>query len=100
MTGADKETIKKDVVQCLSGAEEIRKIVVFGSFNAAESPNDIDVAVFQGSKAPYLELALKYRKMLRPVLRRIAVDVIPVRPDPAQTTFLSEIEAGEVIYER
>lgn len=100
MNGLDKESIKKDVVRCLSGEEEIRRIVVFGSFNVTESPNDIDVAVFQQSNAPYLELALKYRKMLRPVLHRIAVDVIPIRPDPAHTTFLSEIEAGEVIYER
>ncbi len=100
MTRLDKESIKKDVVRCLIGAEEIRKIVVFGSFNTAEAPNDMDVAVFQGSKAPYLELALKYRRMLRPVLRRIAVDVIPVRPDPERTSFLGEIEAGEVIYEK
>ena len=100
MTHLDKEAIKKDVVCCLAGAEEIRKIVVFGSFNTAEMPDDIDVAIFQGSKAPYLELALKYRKMLRPVLRKIAVDVIPVRPDPERTTFLAEIEAGEVIYEK
>lgn len=100
MTRLDKEAIKKDVVRCLAGAEEIRKIVVFGSFNTAEDPNDMDVAIFQGSKAPYLELALKYRKMLRPVLRRIAVDVIPVRPDPDRSFFFGEIEAGEVIYER
>ncbi|MEI7638467.1 MAG: hypothetical protein WCJ37_14245, partial [Syntrophus sp. (in: bacteria)] len=96
----DKEALKQDVIRCLVGAEEIRKIVVFGSFNTAEDPNDMDVAVFQGSKAPYLELALKYRRMLRPVLRRIAMDVIPVRPDPDRSSFLGEIEAGEVIYER
>ena len=78
MTRLDKEAIKKDVVCCLAGADEIRKIVVFGSFNTVDDPNDIDVAAFQGSDISYLDLALKYRKMLRPGLRRIAVDVIPV----------------------
>lgn len=100
MTRLDKEAIKKDVVRCLAGASEIRRIVVFGSFLTADAPNDIDVAVFQESKAPYLELAMKYRKMLRPVYRKIAVDVIPVRPEPDHTSFLGEIEAGEVVYER
>lgn len=100
MTNLDKESIKKDVVCCLAGAEEIRKIVVFGSFNKAENPNDMDVAIFQESQGSYLELALKYRKMLRPIMRAIAVDVIPVRPDPDRSSFLGEIEAGEVIYER
>jgi predicted nucleotidyltransferase len=100
MTRLDKEAIKKDVVRCLAGAKEIRRIVVLGSFLTADDPNDIDVAVFQESKAPYLELAVKYRKLLRPVYRKIDVDVIPVRPDPGQTSFLGEIEAGETIYER
>ena len=100
MTIIDKEAIKKDVVHCLAGAEEIRKIVVFGSFNTAEDPDDIDVAVFQESQTAYLELALKYRRMLRPVLHRIDVDVIPVRPDPDRSSFLGEIETGEAIYEK
>jgi len=65
-------------VRCLAGAEEIKKIVVFGSFLTSDDPNDIDVAIFQGSKSTYLDLAMKYRKMLHPVLRKIAVDVIPI----------------------
>jgi len=100
MARLDKEAIKKDVVRCLAGAEEIKRIVVFGSFLTSDDPHDIDVAIFQGSKDTYLDLAMKYRKMLRPVLRKIAVDVVPVRPEPQQTFFLGEIEAGEVIYER
>ena len=100
MTYLDKEAIKKDVVGCLAGAKEIRRIIVFGSFLTSDAPNDIDVAVFRESKTPYLELAMKYRKMLRPVYRKIAVDVIPVRPEPEHTSFLGEIEAGEVVYER
>jgi hypothetical protein len=43
---------------------------------------------------------MKYRKMLRPVYQKIAVDVISVRPEPDHTSFLGEIEAGEVVYER
>ena len=58
------------------------------------------MAIFQGSKTSYLDLAMKYRKMLHPVLRKIAVDVIPIRSEPNRSFFLSEIEAGEVIYER
>ena len=48
MTRLDKETIKKDVVRCLVGAEEIKRIVVFGSFLTSEDPNDIDVAIYHG----------------------------------------------------
>jgi len=100
MTHLDKEALKKDVVRCLAGAEEIKRIVVFGSFLTSDNPNDIDVAIFQGSESPYLALALKYRKMLHPVLRKIAVDVIPIRPEPKPSFFLGEIQAEEVIYER
>jgi uncharacterized protein len=100
MTHLDKDAIKKDVVRCLAGASEIRRIIVFGSFLTSDAPNDIDVAVFQESNAPYLELAMKYRKMLSPVYRKIAVDVIPIRPKPDRTSFLGEIEAGEIVYER
>jgi predicted nucleotidyltransferase len=87
MTHLDKEAIKKDVVRCLAGAEEIKRIVVFGSFLTSDDPNDIDVAIFQGSKSTYLDLAMKYRKMLHPVLRKIAVDVIPIRPEPNPSLF-------------
>ena len=100
MTRLDKEAIKKDVVRCLAGAEEINRIVIFGSFLTSDDPNDIDVAIFQGSKTRYLDLAMKYRKMLHPVLRKIAVDVIPIRPEPKPSFFLGEIQAEEVIYER
>ena len=55
MTHLDKEA--KDVVRCLAGAEEIKRIVVFGSFLTSDNPNDIDVAIFQGSESPYLALA-------------------------------------------
>ena len=100
MTNVEKEKIKRDVVQCLAGANEVRRIVVFGSFLQSEAPHDIDVAVFQESDGKYLELSMKYRRMLRSVMDKIAVDVVPVRPFPERTTFLTEIEKGEVIYEK
>ena len=95
-----KEQLKREVAECLKGDDEIRRIVVFGSFLTSDDPHDMDVAVFQTSPDPYLPLALKYRKRVRPVAKRIPVDVIPVRPHPEPSAFLSEVEHGEVIYER
>jgi len=95
-----KEQLKRAVVECLSGDDEIQRIVVFGSFLSSDEPHDMDVAVFQTSREPYLSLALRYRRRIRPVTRRIPVDVVPIRPDPEPGSFLSEVERGEVIYER
>ena len=94
-----KEQCKRGVVECLKDEPEIKRIVVFGSFLNSDDPHDMDVAVFQTSREPYLPLALKYRKRVRPVAKRIPVDVIPIRPDPEPGSFLSEVERGEVIYE-
>ncbi|HNR29369.1 MAG TPA: nucleotidyltransferase domain-containing protein [Candidatus Hydrogenedentes bacterium] len=99
MTRCDKSELKQRVADCLSGAPEIRKIVVFGSFLTADSPNDMDVAVFLDRNGEYLPLALKYRRMTRPVAELIPLDIIPVRPDATGAT-LEEISEGEVIYER
>jgi predicted nucleotidyltransferase len=96
----DKEVLKKEVASCLSSAKEIRKIIIFGSFLKSPAPHDMDIAVFQDSREIYLPLAMKYRKMLNPVSKKIAIDVLPIRPDPKPTLFLKEIENGEVIYER
>ena len=95
-----RERLKRGIVECLKDEPEIKRIVVFGSFLTSDDPHDIDVAVFQASREAYLPLALKYRKRVRPVARRIPVDVIPVRPHPEPSAFLSEVEHGEVIYER
>lgn len=100
MTTAEKEIIKQDIVQCLAEEKEIRRIVVFGSFLNSVDPRDLDLAVFQDSDKGYLELSMRYRNRLRRVMERISVDVIPVRPSPEPTTFLREIEAGEVIYKK
>ena len=94
-----KEFIKEQIRNTLCHEKEIKKIVVFGSFLKSDSPNDLDVAVFQNSDEKYLPLAMKYRKLVREIAKILPVDVIPLKPS-AKGTFLREIEAGEVIYER
>lgn len=89
-----------DLAVRLSQEQEVRKVVVFGSFLTSTAPNDLDVAVFQDSDESYLPLALKYRRLLRPIADQIPVDVIPVRPDASASEFLAEIDKGRVIYER
>ena len=100
MTPKTKDSIKKEIVQSLKSEKEIKKIMIFGSFLDSEKPNDIDVAVFQDSKEAYLTLALKYRKLIREIIRKIPVDIIPIRENISESSLLSEIEAGELIYER
>ena len=100
MTPIAKDILKKEIVQSLKSEKEIKKIMIFGSFLDSEKPNDIDVAVFQDSKEAYLTLALKYRKLIREIIRKIPVDIIPIRGNLSESSFLSEIEAGELIYER
>lgn len=95
-----KELLKKELVLCLSGDREIRRIVVFGSFINSSSPEDMDVAVFQDSAESYLSLAVKYRTQARPVSRRIPLDIIPLRFNAVNDPFLKEIERGETVYER
>ncbi|VEN74221.1 conserved hypothetical protein [Candidatus Desulfarcum epimagneticum] len=96
----EKSEIKKELASSLKSEKEINKIVVFGSFLHSENPGDIDVAVFQDSDESYLDLAMKYRRLTRGVSRRIAVDIIPIKPAARAHSFLSEIESGELIYER
>jgi predicted nucleotidyltransferase len=100
LTDSQKKEIKTEIANSLLSSSEIEKIVVFGSFLESEFPNDIDIAIFQNSSDDYLTLALKYRKMIREISRKIPVDVIPIRKD-AQSNFMTlEIEKGEVIYAR
>jgi uncharacterized protein len=96
----EKSEIKKELASSLKSEKEINKIVVFGSFLHSENPGDIDVAIFQDSDESYLDLAMKYRRLTRSVSRRIAVDIIPIKPAARAHSFLSEIESGELIYER
>ena len=99
LTPEDRSQIKREVVAALRDQQEIRKIVIFGSFAASDDPNDIDIAIFQDSGEKYLPLALKYRRLLRHVAPDIPVDVVPVRPNPSPSAFLVEILKGETIYE-
>lgn len=95
-----KAALKKDLVSCLSGDREIKRIVVFGSFVDSFSPGDMDVAVFQDSSESYLSLAVKYRTQTRSVSRRIPLDIIPLRAGVLDDPFLKEVERGETVYER
>jgi predicted nucleotidyltransferase len=99
LTKQQKEIIKKQIKDILSNEKEVQKILIFGSFNRSDKPNDIDIAVFQNSKGGYLALSMKYRKLLRDLIKNIPYDVIPVHPD-AQGSFLEYIKAGDVIFER
>ena len=99
-TSKQKELLKKELVSCLAEDTEIRRIVVFGSFLTSPVPADMDVAVFQDSNEAYLPLAMKYRRQTRAVARRIPLDIIPLRCDVSGSSFLKEIEFGEVLYER
>ena len=96
----EKDVLKKEVARCLSGEPEIKRVVIFGSFLHSDNPHDMDIAVFQNSSENYFPLAMKYCRMLEPVARKIALDVFPIRPFPKESSFLREIEAGEVVYER
>jgi len=89
VTNNIKETIKREIVQCLSGEREIKKIIIFGSFLKFNKPADIDIAIFQESKESYLSLAMKYRKLTRTVSKKIPLDIIPIRPDASDSSFLT-----------
>ena len=94
----NKSAIKYNIINLLKDEKEIERIIIFGSFNKSEEPNDLDIAIVQNSPNNYLDLSLKYRKLLRKVSKEIALDVIPLKPDYDDNFFINEIESGEVIY--
>jgi len=100
LTEQQKQRLKNEVVECLRDQSEITKVVIFGSFLQSSSPHDLDIAIFQTSDEGYLPLAMKYRRMTRPVAATIAVDIIPLKAGTSGGLFLDEIEQGEVVYER
>ena len=100
LSDRQKNSLKKQLVRCLHGEKEIRRIVIFGSFLESPDPHDIDVAVFQDSNEKYLPLAMKYRKKTRPIARVMPLDIIPLRADAESGTFMDEIAQGEVVYEK
>ena len=95
-----KERLKEEIVARLAGFPEVRRVVVFGSFVKSDDPHDLDIAVFQDSDESYYPLAMKYRRTLRSVAKRIPLDVIPIRQSPGEGPFMQEIRKGEVLYER
>jgi predicted nucleotidyltransferase len=95
-----KEKLKEEIVAGLAEFPEVRRVVVFGSFVTSDDPHDLDIAVFQDSDESYYPLAMKYRRTLRSVARRIPLDVIPIRSNPGEGPFMREIEMGDVLYER
>ncbi len=96
----NKIELKNKIVDSLKGQKEIERIIIFGSFNRSDSPNDIDIAVVQNSSDNYLTLALKYRKLIRNITKEIAVDIFPIVRKNENVFFKNEIETGEVIYAR
>ena len=96
----NKKQLKKEIINALKGQNEIEKIIIFGSFNKSDSPNDLDIAVVQNSSENYLSLALKYRKLIRNITREIAVDIFPIVSKTENRFFKNEVESGEVIYAR
>ena len=100
LTEQIKDKLKNEIRESLRQEKEIDKIVVFGSFLKNNEINDIDIAIFQHSNKPYLPLALKYRRLTRTISKRIPLDILPVISHSDNSTFLQEIETGELIYER
>ncbi len=96
----EKRSLKQALVDCLQTEQEVRRIVIFGSFLRSDDPQDLDVAVFQDGSEAYLPLALKYRRKTRAIARRIALDIMPLKVGAQSDPFLAEVERGEVIYER
>jgi predicted nucleotidyltransferase len=95
-----KKKLKEEIAAGLARFPEVQRVVVFGSFVTSDDPRDLDIAVFQDSDEGYYPLAMKYRRMLRPVAKRIPLDVIPLRRLPGEGAFIQEIQKGEVLYER
>ncbi len=100
LSNYETENIKKRIVEKLRLQEEIRKIVIFGSFLNDKNPSDIDVAVFQNSKEDYLQLSLRYRRAVREISKKIPIDIIPILTNKSNDFVLNEIESGEVVFER
>jgi predicted nucleotidyltransferase len=100
LTQKQKDLLKRQLISCLEGEKEVRKVVIFGSFLNSSDPNDLDVAVFQDSDEKYLPLAMKYRRKIRAIAHVIPVDILPLRADARSEVFMDEITQGEIIYER
>ena len=99
LTSQEKESLKKELAACFKDEPEVKKVVVFGSFITADSPNDLDVAVFQDSNESYLPLAMKYRRITRFLSKKIPLDILPLKVG-ATGIMMDEVSRGDVIYEK
>ena len=100
LTKQQKDELKRELVSCLKSDKDVKKIVVSGSFIDSSNPLDLDIAVFQESSESYLPLAMKYRRKTRSIARKIPLDIFPINSNAKDHSFLSEIDRGEVLYER
>lgn len=101
LTRKTRNILKKEIKESLISEKEIQKIILFGSFLKSNDPKDIDIAIIQNSDDPYITLAMKYRKLTRNISKKIPLDIIPIKFNPTYNNwFISEIENGELIYER
>jgi predicted nucleotidyltransferase len=95
-----KNQIKQAVIEAMKDEQNIRKIIIFGSFLCSEAPGDIDVAVVGKFPLGYLEAASRLRKKVRHIAKILPVDIVPIQEDTPSNSFVKEIQRGEVIYER
>jgi uncharacterized protein len=100
LTTSDRDEIVRDLADCFRGDPSVRRVVVFGSFWTSQDPHDVDVAIFQDTDEPYLPLAMRYRRLTRPIAERIALDIIPIRSGATSGGFLDEVQLGRVILEQ
>ena len=99
LSSNSKKKLTEDIKRSLLPFSEIDKIMLFGSFLTSNTPNDIDIAIFQNSDDNYLTLSMKYRRALREISKKIPLDIIPIKAGKVGI-FLEEVEKGEVIYEK
>lgn len=97
----NKNDVKREMISALSDDASVEKIVIFGSFITSEQPHDLDVAIISTSPEDYLTQAMSFRRRLRSIARLIPLDIVPVSmPINADSSFLLEIDKGEIIYEK
>ena len=97
----NKDNVKRDMISALADDATVEKIVIFGSFITSEQPHDLDVAIFSTSAEDYLTQAMSFRRRLRSIARLIPLDIVPVSmPINSDSSFLLEIDKGEIIYEK
>lgn len=99
MDSSIKESYLHTIKASLKQFPEIEKIIIFGSFFESNNPHDIDVAIIQETDNNFLSLSLKYRKALRNLSKKIALDIVPLKKN-FDGYFAPEIKKGKIIYER